>query len=118
MRNWHVTSHSCVSFLHAYLAYQIERHIFKNPDVHSRFFSHRFSTECMHIRYRYEQSGVAEQSDANDRLRRALENQFHSGFTENIENTVTDYVCMSVYRCVVRMIGDETFCQKRLRIVR
>ena len=40
---------------------------------------------------------MAEQSDADDRLRSAIENQFQSGFTENIENTITDYVFMTVY---------------------
>ena len=54
--------------------------------------------------------------------RSALENQFQSGFTENIENTVTDYVFMTVYRnmCVVRIIGKKTFFQKNepVRIVR
>ena len=43
--------------------------------------------------------------------RNALENQFQSGFTGNIENTIADYVFMKVYRnmCVVRIIGEETF---------
>ena len=58
-------------------------------------------------RYWCEQPGVAEQSDADDRLQSALENQFQSGFT--------DYVFMTVYRnmCVVQIIGEETFFQKR-----
>ena len=30
--------------------------------------------------------------------RSTLENQFESGFTENIENTITDYGFMTVYR--------------------
>ena len=62
-------------------------------------------------RYCREQPGVTEQSDADDQLRSALENQFQSGFTENIENTITDYVFMTVYRnmCVVRIIGEKTF---------
>ena len=62
-----------------------------------------------------EQPGVAEQSDADDRLRSALENQFQSCFTENIENTITDYVFMPVYRnmCVVRIISEETFLKKK-----
>ena len=66
-------------------------------------------------RYWCKQPGVAQQSDADDRLRSALENQFQSGFTENIENTSTDYVFMTVYRnmCVVRIIGEETFFQKK-----
>ena len=41
-----MTFHSCVSFLREHLAHQIERHIFKNPDVNSPFLSHRLSTEC------------------------------------------------------------------------
>ena len=41
---------------------------------------------------------MVEQSDADDRLQSALENQFQSGFWENIENTITDYVFMTVYR--------------------
>ena len=39
---------------------------------------------------------MAGQSDVDDRLRSALENQFQSGFTDNIENTITDYVFMTV----------------------
>ena len=59
--------------------------------------------------YYREQPGVAEQND--DRLRSAQENQFQSGFAENIEKTITDYVFMTVYRnmCVVRIIGEDTF---------
>ena len=58
---------------------------------------------------------MAKQNDADDRLRSALENQFQSSFMENIENTITDYVFMTVYRnmCVVRIIGEETFFQKK-----
>ena len=52
-------------------------------------------------RYWCEQPGVAEQSDADDRLRSALENQFQSGFTHNIENTITGYVFMIVDRNIV-----------------
>jgi hypothetical protein len=70
----------------------------------------------MHSRYWREQPGVAEQSDADDRLRSALENQFHSSFTEHMENTITNYVFMILYRnmCVARMVGEETFFQKRV----
>ena len=58
---------------------------------------------------------MAEQSDADHRLRSALENQFQSGFTENIENTITDYGLTTVYRnmCVVRISDEETFFKKR-----
>ena len=43
-------------------------------------------------------------------------NQFQSGFTENIENTIVDYAFMTVYRnmCVVRISGEETFFQKKV----
>ena len=69
----------------------------------------------MYSRYWREQSGVVEQNDADDRLRSALENQFESGFTKNIENTITDYEFMTVYRnmCVVRISDEETFFKKR-----
>ena len=69
----------------------------------------------MYNRYWREQSGVAEQSNADDRLRHALENQFQGCFMKNIENAITDCVFMIVYKnmFVVRIIGEETFFQKR-----
>ena len=65
-------------------------------------------------RYWREQPGVTEQNDADGRLQSALENQFQSGFTENIENVIIDYIFMTVYRnmCVVRIIGEARFFQK------
>ena len=59
---------------------------------------------------------MAEQRDADDRLRSALENQFQSGFTHNIENTITGYVFMTVDRnmCVVRIIERAFFLKKGL----
>ena len=70
----------------------------------------------MYIRRWREQPGVAEQSDADDRLRSALENQFQSVFTHNIENTITGYVFMTVDRdmCVVRTIEGAFFQKKGL----
>ena len=44
----------------------------------------------MYSRYWRDQSGVAEQSDANDRLRNALGDGFQISFTENKENSVTN----------------------------
>ena len=45
----------------------------------------------MYSGYWREQSGVAEQSDADDRLRSAMEDGFQSGsITENMENTITN----------------------------
>ena len=70
----------------------------------------------MYTRYWRKQPRVTEQSDADDRLRRALENQFQSSFTKNIENAIADYVFTTVYRnmCVVPIIGEENFFQKRV----
>ena len=70
----------------------------------------------MYTRYWRKQPRVTEQSDADDRLRRALENQFQSSFTKNIENAIADYVFITVYRnmCVVPIIGEEKFFQKRV----
>ena len=61
----------------------------------------------IHIKDGREQSGVAEQNNADDRLRSTLENQLQSGFT--------DYVFMTIYRnmCVVRIIGEERVFQKK-----
>ena len=64
---------------------------------------------------------MVEQSDADDQLRSALQNQFHNGFTENIGNTITDYIFMAVYRrmCVLQTIGERnTFSERDLQILR
>ena len=71
---------------------------------------------AMYIRCWRVQPGVAEQSDADDRLQSALENQFQSGFMQNVENTITGYVFKIVDRnmCVVRIIEGAFFPKKGL----
>lgn len=63
---------------------------------------------------------MAEQSDGDDQLHRTLKIQFKSGFTENLENTITNYIFMAVYRnmCVVRRIEKRSFSNKSVRVVR
>ena len=80
MRNRHVNFHSCISFFHAHWAYEIERHIFIKNRM---YILVSFATDI----------GVNSRE-----WRSVLENQFQSGFTENIENTVMDHGFMTVYQ--------------------
>lgn len=70
----------------------------------------------MHTKGYREQPGVKKQSEADDWLRSALENEFQSSLTEKIENTIRDYFFMTAYRNmgVVGVISEELLSEKKI----